>query len=123
MRFILFSLLLLNSALSFSQQAEFKFKDKVQRLGKVQEGEIVRAEFSFINKGDSPLIISDYKVACQCTTVEFPTKPILPQEEAVLSVIFDSDGKIGYQDRSILILSNAENSPYEIRITLTVLND
>jgi hypothetical protein len=123
MRLILFSLLLLNSALSFSQQAEFKFKDKVHRLGKVQEGEVIRTEFSFINKGDSPLIISDYKVACACTTVEFPNKPILPQEEAVLTVIFDSDGKIGYQDRSINIISNANNSPFEIRITLTVQND
>lgn len=123
MRFILLSLLILNSALSFSQQAEFKFKDKVHRFGKVQEGEVVSAEFTFTNKGEAPLIISDYKVACLCTTLEFPTKPILPQEEATLTVKFDSDGKIGYQDRSISILSNAKNSPTEIRITLTVLND
>jgi hypothetical protein len=123
MRFFLLYVLLLNSALSFAQQAEFKFNDKVQRLGKIKEGEIATSIFSFVNKGDAPLIISDYKVACSCTKVEFPTKPILPGEGSEIKVYFDSEGKIAYQDRTISIISNAKNSPYEIRITLTVVND
>ena len=123
MRFILLSLLILNSALSFSQQAEFKFNEKVQRLGKVNEGEVVKTSFTFINKGDAPLVINEYKVACTCTVVQFPYKPVLPGEEGELSVSFDSDGKTGYQDRTISILSNASKSPHEIRITLTVKNE
>ena len=123
MRFLLISLLILNSALSFSQQAEFKFNEKVQRLGKVEEGSIKTTSFTFVNKGDAPLIIQDYKVACACTIVKFPDKPILPGSEGIIHVSFDSDGKIGYQDRTITIFSNAAKSPHEIRITLTVLNE
>ena len=122
MRFFLISLLILNSALSFSQQAEFKFNEKVQRIGKVAEGDLITTSFSFINKGDAPLVIQEYKVACTCTVVDFPDKPILPGSEGIINVSFDSKGKIGYQDRSISIISNAAKSPHEIRITLTVLN-
>ena len=123
MRFILFTLIILNSALSIAQQAEFKFKDKVQRLGKVNEGEVINTAFTFTNTGDSPLIISDYKVACTCTKVSFPQEPILPGNTGEIKVNFDTSGKIGYQDRTITLLSNAEESPTEIRFTLNVKNE
>lgn len=123
MRFLLITLFILNSALSFSQQAEFKFKGKVHRFGKVIEGEKVSTLFTFTNVGDAPLIINDYEVACTCTLVEFPTKPILPGETGEIKVNFDSKGKMGYQDRKIKILSNAKDSPVEIRITLMVKNN
>jgi len=106
-----------------AQQAEFKFNDKTIRLGKVAEGEVVTTSFVFKNTGDSPLIISDYKVACTCTKVIFPKEPILPGKEAALEVTFDSAEKIGYQDRSIEIYSNAKKSPEKIRFTLTVIKE
>ena len=123
MRIILFTLFILNSALSFSQQAEFKFKDKVVRVGKVAEGELVNMVFRFSNTGDAPLIINDYKVACTCTKVFFPTEPILPGSENEIKVTFDTNGKIAYQDRSITLLSNASNSPTTIRFTINVKNE
>ncbi len=123
MKGTLIFILFLNSALSIAQQAEFKFYDKTIRLGKITEGEIVSTVFLFKNTGDSPLIISDYKVACSCTKVIFPKEPILPGKEAALEVTFDSSEKIGYQDRSIEIYSNAKKSPEKIRFTLTVINE
>ena len=122
MKGIIILILFLNSALSIAQQAEFKFYDKTIRLGKVTEGEIVSTIFLFKNVGDSPLIISDYKVACTCTVVLFPKEPILPGKEAGIEVSFDSAEKMGYQDRSIEIYSNAKKSPEKIRFTVTVNN-
>lgn len=123
MKVFLLTILILNSALSIAQQAEFKFQDKVQRLGKVNEGEIIESIFSFTNVGGEPLIITDYEVACECTVVIFPKEPILPGETKEIIVKFDTNGKIAYQDRTITIHSNAKKSPAKIRFTLTVKND
>lgn len=122
MRFLLITLFILNSALSFSQQAEFKFKSKVHRFGKIIEGEKISTNFTFTNVGEAPLIINDYDVACTCTKIEFPSKPIPPGESAEIIVNFDSTGKMGYQDRTIKLLSNAKDSPFELRITMVVKN-
>jgi hypothetical protein len=123
MRFLLITLFILNSALSYSQQAEFKFKSKVHRFGKVIEGEKISTQFSFTNVGDAPLLINNYEVACTCTKVEFPAKPILPGESGEITINFDSKGKMGYQDRTIKLFSNAKDSPFELRITMVVKNN
>ena len=122
MRFVLITILLLNSALSIAQQAEFKFKDKVIRIGKVKEGSIEEFKYTFTNVGDLPLTISHFEVACTCTEVTYSKEPILPGQDSEIIVRFDSKGKMGYQDRTILLFSNAENSPFKIRFTLSVKN-
>ena len=45
------AILLINSALLFSQGAEFSFDDKNLKLPKTLEGEIVEFAFPFTNKG------------------------------------------------------------------------
>ena len=122
MKGILIFIFILNSALGIAQQAEFKFKDKTQRLGKIQEGDVVTMLFEFTNSGDIPLIINDYKVACTCTKVILPEEPILPGKQGQIKVLFDSTGKIAYQDRTIELYSNTAKSPDKIRFTLSVIN-
>jgi hypothetical protein len=112
-----------NSALGFSQQAELKFKDKVHRFGKANEGVQLEFSYRFVNTGNAPLIFYKYEVACACTIVGFPEVPILPGEEGLVLVQFDSNGKIAYQDREITIYSNALKSPHKIRFTVNVIND
>jgi len=123
MRFALLIVFILNSALGFSQEAEFKFKDKTHRFGKVQEGEVISTTFYFTNIGDSPLLINDYEVACTCTVVIFPKEPILPGATGKIEVSFDTTGKIGYQDRSITLHSNSKNPRSKIRFTVNVKYD
>ena len=96
--------------------------DKVHRSGKVIEGEILQYTYQFTNSGDDPLIFLKYEVACPCTVVTLPEAPILPGEESTVFVQFDSKDKIGYQDRTVTIYSNALKSPHEIRFTVNVKN-
>lgn len=124
MRFVLLlTIFLMNSAFGFSQQAEFSFDKSTQRhKGKAKEGEIISFSYGFTNKGDAPLIISEYKVACPCTKVQFPTEPIPSGQHGTIKVTFDTKGKIGYQDREIAIHSNAKDSPSHIRFKVMVDN-
>ena len=58
---------LLSSASLLAQQAEF-FLDKPEfKFPKAVEGEQLVHYFRFTNKGNEPLVITDYKVNCVCT--------------------------------------------------------
>ena len=116
--------ILLSAFTCFSQtgKADFKFEKKVHKFGKVNEGEVIRFSYAFINSGTEPLIITDIKVACTCTTFDYPKKPISPGETAEISVQFDTNKKIGYQDRTLEIFSNSLKSPEIIRFKGTVKN-
>lgn len=113
---------ILNSALVFSQVAEFLVLDRTIKLPKTKEGEVVQFEYTFMNHGKAPLIISEIKVQCSCTKFEFPKDPIPPNGSGVIKVTFDTKGKIGYQDRTLDVYSNAENSPYTLRFKIVVDN-
>lgn len=102
------------AAFLFSQP-EIKFEDKTKKFEKTKAGEILSFDYSFINAGDQPLIISEVKVTCGCTKPEFPAQPVKPGEKGNIHVNFDTKGKIGYQDRILEVISNAKNSPEKIR--------
>jgi hypothetical protein len=96
------------SALGFGQVAEFSFKKSVHKFPKTNEGVILTHYYVFKNKGKAPLQIQSYSVGCHCTKVEFPEYPILPGQTDSIKMIFDSNGKYGQQNRSIIISSNAK---------------
>ena len=102
--------LLLFPAIVLNAQAKIKFTETKKDLGKVKQGEVVSAEYEFKNEGDQPLLISDYKVECTCTTVDFPKQPIAPGQTGKITVKFDTKSAYDRQDRKIEIISNAKNS-------------
>ncbi|TDG36037.1 DUF1573 domain-containing protein [Pedobacter changchengzhani] len=86
------------------------FEREVFDFGKIVEGEKVQHDFKFINKGKTPLIITEAIATCGCTMPEVPKEPILPGGEGTVKVIFSSQGKMGIQDKVITITSNANPS-------------
>ncbi|HRE98638.1 MAG TPA: DUF1573 domain-containing protein [Flavobacteriales bacterium] len=122
MRFFLVLYLLLNSALANAQAAEFSFSDRNLKLAKTPEGKVIQFEYPFTNSGKSPLIITEIKVQCPCTTFEYPKDPIPPGGSGVIRVSFDTAGKIGYQYRTLIVYSNALKSPVELRFRVMVDN-
>ncbi|MBL4652609.1 MAG: DUF1573 domain-containing protein [Flavobacteriales bacterium] len=103
-------------------QAEIKFEEKVQKFEKTKPGPVLEFDYSFTNTGDQPLIITELKVTCTCTKFTFPKEPIAVGEKAIVHVAFDTNHKIGYQDRIIEIYSNAKSSPDKIRFKGVVDN-
>ena len=91
------------------------FEDPKQSFSFVKEGEILNFEYKFKNTGSSPVIITETKVACTCTTVDYPKEPILPGQSGVIKVKFDTKNKFDRQDRSVLIISNGKGAPQELR--------
>lgn len=86
---------------------KFKFEKEIFDFGVIQEGESVQTSFKFKNVGKTPLIITDATATCGCTIPEYPKTPIKPGEEGTITVVFNSIGKTGIQDKVVTIKSNA----------------
>lgn len=101
-------------------QAKFEFKNSLHKFPKAKEGDQLQHYYVFKNTGTAPLVITDYKVACVCTRVLFPLKPVMPGAIDSIRVNFDSEAKAGHHLRVILLRSNASNDPVEIRFKVFV---
>ena len=100
--------------------AEF-FVDKATiKFPKTEEGVILTHDYIITNKGNAPLLLEDYKVACTCTKVAMPSKPILPGESFALKVTFDTNGKYYFQDRIIYLKANTKEKTHKLRFKVNV---
>jgi hypothetical protein len=85
LRLILVIIFLINSALA-NCQAEFSVSKKTINHGKAKEGIVLSFDYEIENTGNEPLVFSDYKVACTCTKVTLPEKPVAPGEKVKILV-------------------------------------
>lgn len=120
-RIFLILIFVMSSALTYSQ-AEFSFKKTSIKLPKTKEGEVLKFQYDFVNKGNQPLVITEIKVQCSCTKFEFPKEPILPGKSGTIYVTFDTKGKIAFQDRILEVYSNALKNPLKLRFKVMVDN-
>lgn len=101
-------------------QAEFKFETEEHNFGTITQGESTTYEFKFTNTGSEPLIISKAEGSCGCTVPIYPKEPILKGQSSVIKVTFNSAGKMGVQDKTVTLTSNAKQSPMIIHMKGTV---
>lgn len=99
---------------------EFKFEEEEYNFGTIKQGESVTHMFTFINAGKEPLIITSAAGSCGCTVPEWPKEPVKKGEKATIKVTFNSAGKMGGQEKTVTIQSNAKTNPKVIRIKGTV---
>jgi len=97
-------------------QASFKFKEEEFSFTSIKQGDVVNHDFSFTNTGKEPLVISDAKGSCGCTVPTWPKEPIAPGATAVIKVTFNSAGKMGAQDKTVTLTSNAKENPMVLHL-------
>ena len=120
MRYLLATFILL-AALSTPAQSKIKFSDVKKNFGFVKKGEKVVLQYEFTNTGNQPLIISEAKAECSCTSVNWPKEPIAPGQKGLIEVTFDTASTYDRQDRTVAVYSNARSSPDKIRFKGVVL--
>ena len=96
------------------------FSDTTHDFGAIHEGEVVQCEFAFSNTGKSPLIISSAQGSCGCTIPEYPHDPIAPGQGGVMKVSFNSAGKAGPQEKSVIIHTNSLRGIHNLYIKADV---
>lgn len=98
-----------------------EFESDFHDFGRVIQGEKVSFGFKFTNTGKSDLIISNVSTSCGCTVPDFPKTPVKPGESHKIDVKFDSEGRRGYQNKTVTINSNTQPSTQVIRIKAEVI--
>jgi hypothetical protein len=116
------AILLFSFSLNGISQAKIKFEEKTHKFPKTKEGVVLEHDYSFTNTGVEPLVIKGIKVACACTKFIYPKTPILPGEKDVIHVTFDTNKKYEWQNRTLVISSNAEKPTSIIRFKVMVEN-
>jgi len=113
-----------NSAEGFDNNkktALVKFNKTEHDFGYVIKGEVVTYSFKITNTGSADLLISDVHTSCGCTVSRYPVDPIKPGETKEIKAIFDSEDRIGFQNKRITVLTNATPARYILKIQAEVI--
>jgi hypothetical protein len=110
-----------NAAVPAADAPVIVFERDIFDFGKIVQGESVQHEFKLKNTGKSPLIISNATATCGCTVPQVPGEPVLPGKEGVIKVVFNSEGKMGMQDKVITVTSNASEKVTTVHLVGEVL--
>ena len=97
-----------------------EFKETYHDFGDIKQGEIVTFKFEFTNTGDSTLLIQKVFSTCGCTIPEWPKEGLAPGASNFILVKYNSDGKMGLQNKIITLFSNAINVPEEVPQRLSI---
>ena len=113
-----------NSAEGFdsnTKTALVKFNKTEHDFGYVIKGEVVTYSFKITNTGNADLLISEVTSSCGCTVSKYPVDPIKPGETKKIKAIFDSEDRIGFQNKRITVLTNATPARYILKIQAEVV--
>jgi len=86
------------------------FEDTRYDYGTVEQGEKVVYVFKFQNTGKEPLVLSDVRPSCGCTTPKWTREPLAPGENGEIHVEFDTKGKSGQQTKTVTVTANTDPS-------------
>jgi|ERR1017187_278812 hypothetical protein len=108
------------TAVGSGDSANFKFEVEEVNFGTITQGDTVHRVFNFTNTGAQPLIITEAHGSCGCTQPQYSKEPIKKNEKAKIEVTFNSTGKMGIQDKTITISSNAKGGQHVLHLKGTV---
>lgn len=99
--------------------AEMTFVSETYDYGTIKQGSDGNCEFVFTNTGPVALVIANAEGSCGCTIPDWPKKPILPGEKAVIKVHYNTN-KPGPINKHVKLTANIEGGTMNIYIKGTV---
>ncbi len=119
--FILFFCLITVFTFGQQQGAKISFEKDLHDFGKIKEdGGTVEYEFTFTNTGNEPLVITNVRATCGCTTPTWTKKPVMPGEKGFVKAVFDPRNRPGNFNKSIIIATNTINKS---RVILRIIGE
>jgi hypothetical protein len=110
------------NASKLASLGHLQFEDTLHDFGNMKEGEMAEYEFNYSNTGKKAIIINEAKGSCGCTVPEFNSSPLQPGEKSKMKVTFNSQGKRGFNEKTVTITTNGNPSTYTLKILATVNN-
>lgn len=99
---------------------EIEWKKTTHDFGEIIQGTKAKYTFTFINKGNTAVVISNAEASCGCTVPNFSKEPVAPGGQGSVTAIFDSSGKIGNFAKNITVKTNLGTSVLFIKGNIKV---
>lgn len=94
--------------LAFGQTPVITFQKTTHDFGKINEADgRVTTVFEFKNEGMTPLVLTNVRASCGCTTPKWTHEPIEPGQTGEITVTYNPSGRPGRFQKSITVTSNA----------------
>jgi hypothetical protein len=98
--------------------AKITFEKTSHNFGSFLESAGVQTTtFKFKNTGTSPLIISNVRASCGCTTPKWTREPVVPNGSGEITVSYDPANRPGIFSKTITVTSNAQNANVILEIS------
>ena len=99
----------LTAVAMMAQQPVITFEKTEHDFGKINEADgRVSTVFEFKNEGMAPLVLSNVRASCGCTTPTWTKEPIEPGQTGSITVTYNPNGRPGRFQKTVTITSNAK---------------
>lgn len=111
------SAMMLICTMIFAQQPVITFQKTSHDFGKINEADgRVTTIFEFKNEGMQPLVLSNVRASCGCTTPTWTKTPIEPGQTGNITVTYNPSGRPGKFQKTITVTSNATEATTKLTI-------
>lgn len=87
--------------------AAFQWDEQTFDFGSIEKGKPVTHEFEFVNNGNAPLLITNVKPSCGCTTPEWTKEPIPAGGTGYIKATYNA-ANTGSFSKTITVNANVE---------------
>ena len=108
--------ILLLISISAVCQPVLKLQEESHDFGTIIEGTQASYTFNVENTGTEPLIISNVRPSCGCTTPDWTKSPIQPGKKGYIMATFNSQGRPGAFSKAITIETNIQENAKSLTI-------
>lgn len=100
-----------------SASAEIYFPSTIHNFGSVAVNDTLVHQFTFTNRGEKPLLISEVSADCSCAEINFPTSEIASQQSGTVRVQFNGLSGEGKYSKAFVVRTNG--IPEEVELVVT----
>ena len=107
----------LTAVAMMAQNPVITFEKTEHDFGKINEADgRVSVIFEFKNEGMAPLVLSNVRASCGCTTPTWTREPVEPGQTGSITVTYNPNGRPGRFQKTVTITSNATEPTRKVYI-------
>jgi len=104
-----------NTSRLIAEFSLFNWSQTTHDFGKIKVNKPVTYEFSFINAGEAPLVITSVQASCGCTVAKYTKDPVSPGSSGFVTATYNA-AKVGVFTKTVTVNANTEAGSMQLTI-------
>ena len=98
----------------------FKWDEDAHDFGEIPQGTPATTRYYFTNVGKTPLLITEAKPTCGCTTPDWTRDEIAPGKKGYVEATYNAANPGNFQ-KNVTVISNASSTPVSLMLKGVVI--